>query len=233
VSEGVPVLDLDDVGAETRALAAEAARWDTLHNQLVTKEERGRHEQELERLEQVRQAHAQCEADLIDVITTLSATNRGSVARGHAESEFGELTARRRALLDEEIPAAVELAEAARKALNQADTIEARVLPQLDRSERAWHDLQLRLRTRVTDAIGSSALLPTWFGHALGVAPPSGAAGDEWIRTAASVLAYRATYGIDDQARPLGNPAPDDADVTERRWTWRATLESELDALSL
>jgi predicted nucleic acid-binding Zn-ribbon protein len=42
-SDGVPRADLDDVGAETRALAAQAARWDDLHKELVTKEQRARH----------------------------------------------------------------------------------------------------------------------------------------------------------------------------------------------
>jgi hypothetical protein len=36
-----------------------------------------------------------------------------------------------------------------------------------------------------------------------------------------------------DPALPLGPPASDDADTTERRWTWRARLESDLNELSL
>ncbi|MEQ0562054.1 hypothetical protein ABJI51_23465 [Amycolatopsis sp. NEAU-NG30] len=233
VSDGVPQADLDDVGPETRALAAEAARWDDLHKELVTKEQRARHEQEIARLEVVRAAHAQCDLDLLDVIEVLASTDRGSRARGDAESRLRALTTRRRTLLDEEIPAATEAAETARLALREADAVEARVVPQLERAERAWHDLQVRLRTRITDALGSNALLPTWFGHALGVAPPAGTSGDAWIRTAASVLAYRVTFGVTDQALPLGPPAPDGADKTERRWTWRARLESELDDLAL
>ncbi|WIV61640.1 hypothetical protein [Amycolatopsis nalaikhensis] len=233
VSDGVPQVNLDDVGAETRALAAEAARWDDLHKELVTKEQRARYEEEITRLESVRAAHAQCDRDLLDVIEVLASTDRASRARGDAEPELRALTTRRRTLLDEEIPAAVEAAEQAKLALREADAVEARVVPQLERAERAWHDLQVRLRTRITDALGSNALLPTWFGNALGVSPPSGTSGDAWIRTAASVLAYRVTFGVTDQALPLGPPAPEDADTTERRWTWRARLESDLDQLSL
>jgi hypothetical protein len=136
-------------------------------------------------------------------------------------------------LLDEEIPAASAAADQARLALREADAVEARVVPQLERAERAWHDLQVRLRTRITDALGSNVLLPTWFGNALGVAPPSGTTGDAWIRTAASVLAYRVTFGVTEPALPLGPPAPEDADTAERRWTWRARLESDLDDLAL
>ncbi|WP_290058108.1 hypothetical protein [Amycolatopsis solani] len=233
VSDGVPRADLDDVGAETRALAAEAARWDDLHKELVTKEQRARYAEEISRLSSVHEAHARCDADLLDVIGILASTDRGSRPRGDAESRLRALTTRRRTLLDEEIPAAEQSAEQARLALREADAVEARVVPQLERAERAWHDLQVRLRTRITDALGSNALLPTWFGHALGVAPPTGTTGDTWLRTAASVLAYRVTFKITDPALPLGPPAPESADTTERRWTWRARLESDLDDLAL
>ncbi|MGW5718245.1 hypothetical protein ACWEVP_18910 [Amycolatopsis sp. NPDC003865] len=233
VSDGVPQVNLDDVGAETRALAAEAARWDDLHKELVTKEQRARYSDEISRLSSVQAALSRCDADLLDVMGVLASTDRASRARGDAESSLRALSTRRRTLLDEEIPAAVQAADQAELALREADAVEARVVPQLERAERAWHDLQVRLRTRITDALGSNALLPTWFGHALGVAPPAGAAGDAWIRTAASVLAYRVTFGITDPALPLGPPAGEGADTTERRWTWRARLESDLDDLSL
>jgi hypothetical protein len=233
VSDGVPRADLDDVGAETRALAAEAARWDDLHKELVTKEQRARHELEITRLDSVRSALSRCDADLLDVMRVLASTDRASRERGDAESSLRALSTRRRTLLDEEIPAAVSAAEQARLALREADAVEARVVPQLERAERAWHDLQVRLRTRITDALGSNALLPLWFGHALGVAPPPGASGDTWIRTAASVLAYRVTFGITDQALPLGPPAAEGTDTSERRWTWRARLESDLNDLAL
>ncbi|MEU4523264.1 hypothetical protein AB0F52_31715 [Amycolatopsis sp. NPDC024027] len=233
VADGVPQADLDDVGTETRALAAEAARWDDLHKELVTKEQRARYAEEIAHLDAVRGALSRCDADLLDVIGVLASTDRASRARGDAESRLRALATRRRTLLDEEIPAASAAAEKARLALREADAVEARVVPQLERAERAWHDLQVRLRTRITDALGSNVLLPTWFGNALGVAPPSGTTGDAWIRTAASVLAYRVTFGVTEPALPLGPPAPDDADTTERRWTWRARLESDLDDLAL
>ncbi|WIX84961.1 hypothetical protein [Amycolatopsis sp. DG1A-15b] len=233
VADGVPQADLDDVGAETRALAAEAARWDDLHKELVTKEQRARYAEEIAHLDAVRGALSRCDADLLDVIGVLASTDRASRARGDAESRLRALATRRRTVLDEELPAASAAAEKARLALREADAVEARVLPQLERAERAWHDLQVRLRTRITDALGSNVLLPTWFGNALGVAPPSGTSGDAWIRTAASVLAYRVTFGVTEPALPLGPPAPEDADTTERRWTWRARLESDLDDLAL
>ncbi|OXM67649.1 hypothetical protein [Amycolatopsis vastitatis] len=232
VADGVPRADLDDVGAETRALAAEAARWDDLHKELVTKEQRARYAEEITHLDTVRGALLRCDADLLEVIGVLASTDRASRGRGDAESRLRALTTRRRTLLDEEIPAAVAAADQAKLALREADAVEARVVPQLERAERAWHDLQVRLRTRITDALGSNALLPAWFGHALGVAPPSGTSGDAWIRTAASVLAYRVTFGVSDPALPLGPPALEGVDTTERRWTWRARLESDLDELS-
>ncbi|MEV4054996.1 hypothetical protein AB0J55_27670 [Amycolatopsis sp. NPDC049688] len=234
VADGVPQADLDDVGPETRALAAEAARWDDLHKELVTKEQRARYAEEIAHLETVQSALSRCDADLLEVVRVLASTDRASRARGDAESSLRALSTRRRTLLDEEIPAAAAAADQARLALREADAVEARVVPQLERAERAWHDLQVRLRTRITDALGSSALLPMWFGTALGVAPPSGTSGDTWIRTAASVLAYRVTFGVTDPALPLGPPpASEDVDTGDRRWTWRARLESDLDELAL
>ncbi|KDN20584.1 hypothetical protein [Amycolatopsis rifamycinica] len=233
VSDGVPQVDLDDVGPETRALAAEAARWDDLHQELVTKEQRARYAEEIAHLDSVRSALSRCDADLLEVVRVLASTDRASRARGDAESSLRALSTRRRTLLDEEIPAAVAAADQARLALREADAVQARVVPQLERAERAWHDLQVRLRARITDALGSNALLPAWFGHALGLAPPAGTSGDAWIRTAASVLAYRVTFGVTDPALPLGPPAAEGADKTERRWTWRARLESDLDTLAL
>jgi len=233
VADGVPRINLADVGAETRALAKEAARWDDLHKELVTKEQRARHEQEIVRLDAVRAAHAQCDADLLEVMRVLASTDRASRARGDAESRLRALSTRRRTLLDEEIPAAAAAADQARLALREADAVEARIVPQLERAERAWHDLQVRLRTRITDALGSNALLPTWFGHALGVSPPAGAAGAAGIRTAAPALAYRVTCGSGDPALPLGPPAGEDTDTGDRRGTWRARLESDLGELAL
>jgi chromosome segregation ATPase len=233
VADGVPQADLDDVGPETRALAAEAARWDDLHKELVTKEQRARYAEEIAHLDAVRSALSRCDADLLEVVRVLASTDRGARARGDAESSLRALSTRRRTLLDEEIPAATAAAETARLSLREADAVETRVVPQLERAERAWHDLQVRLRTRITDALGSSALLPMWFGNALGVAPPSGTSGDAWIRTAASVLAYRVTFGVKDPALPLGPPPAEGVDTTERRWTWRARLESDLDELAL
>ncbi|MET8853156.1 hypothetical protein [Amycolatopsis sp. NPDC004625] len=233
VADGVPQADLDDVGPETRALAAEAARWDDLHKELVTKEQRARYAEEIAHLDSVGSALSRCDADLLEVVRVLASTDRGSRGRGDAESSLRALSTRRRTLLDEEIPAATASAETARLAVREADAVEARVVPQLERAERAWHDLQVRLRTRITDALGSSALLPMWFGNALGVAPPSGTTGDAWIRTAASVLAYRVTFGVTDPALPLGPPPAEGVDTGERRWTWRARLESDLDDLAL
>ncbi|HKN56607.1 MAG TPA: hypothetical protein VJX66_29215 [Amycolatopsis sp.] len=229
VSDGVQVVDLDGVDAETRALAAEAGRWDELERQLVPKRDRARFEQELEQHVQLKETQVACEGDLLAAIRKLASGARAT----DMQAELEALNRRWRTLADEEVPAAAERADAARRALDEADAIEARIVPQLERAERAWHDLHGRLRARITDAIGSSALMPTWFAHAFGVAPLSGSAGDEWIRAAASVLAYRVSYRVDDQALALGEAPGPDADPASRRWSWRAKLESRIEGLGL
>ncbi|WP_020662194.1 hypothetical protein [Amycolatopsis benzoatilytica] len=233
VSEKVPVVDLDNVGPQLRQLAAGAERRHSLAAQLLTSAQRRPYEEDVARLPQAREALAQSEDALIAVLEMLAKAERGTPERDDAESRLSEVVARRRGVLDRQLPAAAEDAEAARQALAADDVTRTRVLPQIEKSERDWEELHTRLRERITDAIGSSALLPVWFTHAFGVAPPSGATGDKWIRAATSTLAYRVTHGVVDQALPLGEPPPSDTDWTEPKWAWRARLEHDIEQLDL
>ncbi|QYN25467.1 hypothetical protein [Amycolatopsis sp. DSM 110486] len=233
VSEKVPVVDLDDVGPALRKLAADAERRHALAAQLMTANQRRPYEEDIARLPQAREALAESENALINVLAILAATQHGDENRGSAESRLSEVVARRRGVLDRQLPAAVKDAEAAQQVLDADDVTRTRVLPQIEKSERDWEELHSKLRERITDAIGSSALLPVWFTHAFGVAPPSGAAGDRWIRAATSALAYRVTHGVADQALPLGEPPADDTDWTQPQWSWRARLEQDIEDLDI
>ncbi|MFE3177026.1 hypothetical protein ACFXPA_07410 [Amycolatopsis sp. NPDC059090] len=233
VSEKVPVVDLDDVGPRLRQLAAEAERRHSLAAQLLTPSQRRPHEEDLARLPQAQKALAECEVALIGVLEALATAERGTPERDDAESRLSEVVARRRGVLDRQLPAARQDAEAAQQLLAADEVTRTRVLPQIEKCERDWEELHSRLRERITEAIGSSALLPVWFTHAFGVAPPSGAAGDKWIRAATSALAYRVTHGVVDPALPLGEPPPSDTDWTEPKWSWRARLEHDIEELDL
>ncbi|MEV6901037.1 hypothetical protein [Amycolatopsis sp. NPDC051372] len=233
VSEKVPVVDLDDVGPALRKLAADAERRHALAAQLMTANQRRPYEEDIARLPQAREALAESENALINVLAILATTQHGDENRGGAQSRLSEVVARRRGVLDRQLPAAVKDAEAAQQVLDADDVTRTRVLPQIEKSERDWEELHSKLRERITDAIGSSALLPVWFTHAFGVAPPSGAAGDRWIRAATSALTYRVTHGVADQALPLGEPPADDTDWTQPQWSWRARLEQDIEDLDI
>ncbi|MEV4601728.1 hypothetical protein AB0K15_30535 [Amycolatopsis sp. NPDC049253] len=233
VSEKVPVVDLDDVGPALRKLAADAERRHALAAQLMTANQRRPYEEDIARLPQAREALAESENALINVLAILATTQPGDENRGSAPARLSEVVARRRGVLDRQLPAALKDAEAAQQVLTADDVTRTRVLPQIEKSERDWEELHSKLRERITDAIGSSALLPVWFTHAFGVAPPSGAAGDRWIRAATSALAYRVTHGVTDQALPLGEPPADDTDWTQPQWSWRARLEQDIEDLDI
>ncbi|RJQ82165.1 hypothetical protein [Amycolatopsis panacis] len=230
VSEKVPVVDLDDVGPELRKLAAEAERRHALTAQLLTPSQRKPYEEDMARLPQAQEALARCDEALIAALGVVAATERD---RAEAAERLSEVVSRRRAVLDRQLPAAVQDAEAAHQMLSADEVTRTRVLPQIEKSERDWEELHSRLRERITGAIGSSALLPVWFTHAFGVAPPSGTAGDRWIRAATSALAYRVTHGVTDQALPLGEPPAGDTDWTEPKWAWRARIEHGIEELDV
>jgi hypothetical protein len=231
VSEKVPVVDLDDVGPELRKLAADAERRHALTSQLMTANQRRPYEEDIALLPKAWEALADSEKSLIAVLGVLATTQRTDERRADAEARLSEVAARRRGVLDRQLPAAVKDAEAAQQALDADDLTRTRVLPQIEKAERDWEELHARLRERITGALGSSALLPVWFTHAFGVAPPSGAASDRWIRAASSVLAYRVTHGVTDQALPLGEPPAPDTDWTQPQWSWRARLEQDIEDL--
>jgi hypothetical protein len=94
--------------------------------------------------------------------------------------------------------------------------------------EHAWAALQNRLRTRVADAVGEGALLPTWFTTVLGPIPPAEDT-RTWMEVATSLLAYRVTYGVTDPIVALGKP-PGEAETTRRR-AWYQQLRRQFNEL--
>jgi hypothetical protein len=76
--------------------------------------------------------------------------------------------------------------------------------------ERAARELTELLRTRIADAVGEGALLPTWFTAVLGPIPPAQDTRN-WMDAATDVLAYRVTYLITDPVLALGTPPEPEA----------------------
>jgi hypothetical protein len=94
--------------------------------------------------------------------------------------------------------------------------------------EQAWAALQNRLRTRVADAVGEGALLPSWFTTVLGPIP-SPQDTRAWMDVATSLLAYRVTYAVTDPILALGR-APGDGENPRRR-AWYQQLRRQFDEL--
>jgi hypothetical protein len=129
-----------------------------------------------------------------------------------------------RQVVRETSPAAVE----ASSQLASDSTRQLAVADVIADGELAWAALHDRLRLRVADAVGSGALLPTWFTGVLGPIPPAEDT-RPWMDVATSLLAYRVTYGVNDPVVALGpDPGPGE---TARRRAWHQQLRRQLTVL--
>jgi hypothetical protein len=102
-------------------------------------------------------------------------------------------------------------------ALGDDEEQQVAVADVVSEGELAWAALQNRLRTRVADAVGEGALLPTWFTTVLGPIPPVQDT-RAWMDVATSLLAYRVTYGVSDPIATLGRQPGDSETARRRAW---------------
>ncbi|NLT55460.1 MAG: hypothetical protein GXX79_13055 [Actinomycetales bacterium] len=80
------------------------------------------------------------------------------------------------------------------------------------------------MRTLVAEAVGTAALLPSWFTTVLGPMPPAEHT-DRWMEVATELLAYRITYRIGDPVVALG---PEPVGASRQRHDWWAELDRSL-----
>jgi hypothetical protein len=109
----------------------------------------------------------------------------------------------------------------ARRRLAADEEARASLAEELAEGERAADELDDVLRSRVAEAVGTGALLPTWFTSVLGPIPPA-ADTRPWMDAATALLAYRVTYRVTDPILALG-PEPA-ADAGHRRRSWHEQL---------
>lgn len=121
-----------------------------------------------------------------------------------------------------------ELVQPALHAVTTLGSDEERQLAVADvvaEGELAWDALQTRLRSRVAEAVGEGALLPSWFTSVLGPIPPAQDT-KPWMDVATSLLAYRLTYRVSDPILALGRePGPES---TARRRAWHQQLRRQV-----
>jgi hypothetical protein len=84
--------------------------------------------------------------------------------------------------------------------------------------------LRRTLRSRLSEAIAGTDLLPVWFVTAFGPLPPARKA-DEWMDAATDLLAYRMTYQVTDKVVALGEPSSGSAAPHRRSWHQDLTQE--------
>jgi chromosome segregation ATPase len=211
-----PVWELDDVDAEVIRLATAAEAGYLAQLALLAPARR----RELEA------AVTAYESDLATVRTqqeralaaavALAETGYGSTEHRSAGSEF---RAARSLMTTAETRStgAREAAQEARRRLRHDDALHSETAERIESGEQSWATLRVRLRAAVAEAVGTAALLPSWFTTVLGPMPPAEDT-DRWMETAVDLLAYRITYRVGDPVVALG-PQPGEQ-ASERQRTW-------------
>jgi chromosome segregation ATPase len=163
----------------------------------------------------------------VDACEILAETERFDQRHVAAVTEFRTAVAAR----DQARQRARELAGPALEAASVLEVDEEQLVAVADviaAGERAWDELQDRLRGRVAEAVGVGALLPAWFTSVLGPIPPAEDA-RAWMDVATSLLAYRVTYGVTDPVVALGR-APAESETARRR-AWYQQLRRQFSDL--
>lgn len=201
----LPKAHLDASDSTIEKLVARIERGRTLKAQVAP---RG----ELTRLQWLIDRPTQLTDDLDALTDQASALSRQlrDMAPEHADyrarvTAFSALTHKIHAA-QQAVEQAQQQAKKARQDKHQKESANSAVGPDILDGQRARTQLTRILRTRVSEAITEVHRLPEWFTQALGHEPPRQGV-EEWMSTAAAVIAHRLLWGIDDPVSALG-PSP-------------------------
>ncbi len=214
--------DLDTADDELRRLAEQARRGRHAEAQLLDAATRRRLQEAVDAAGRLADRIAGHDRDALRLSIALAASEPDSDEHRAARAAYRatiDALARDRAAL----PAAREQAADARRALDTDAAQRDRHHPQVEAGRQAARQLRERLRDRLSQAVTEVAHLPGWLRFSMG-RQPSGDA--RWMDTATSLLAYRVTYGVTDQAVALGPHRYDDP----LRPAWRDDLAARLQA---
>ncbi|WHM41103.1 CopG family transcriptional regulator [Streptomyces sp. BPTC-684] len=224
-AKGAVVVDLDeDCGGELHALALTADKGRAARARLLSDYDRTRLKLHQSHLAQAREERGRHRATVLRAAKVLATTPAGDPHRKAAELDF-TTSAPRAHQAHGRIASLVNAAAQADAKLAADDAARAKNAKVINAGERAETKLRLRLRSRLSDAVGGAHLLPVWFATAFGPMPPARNA-DEWMDAATDVLVYRATYQVTDPVVALG-PEPEEY-VGPRRRVWIEELTREL-----
>ncbi|CUU57452.1 hypothetical protein Ga0074812_112112 [Parafrankia irregularis] len=204
-TDGAPVADLDDSDHFTRNLIGIIRRGDEARAAVLDESDRAHHVQVVERHRSLGDQYVRRRSEAVRHSAVLADVPLGGAPHGEAADAF------RQAVLDTDTLARqleqVRQEAAAASALIAADDDQQAVHGSaITGGDEARARLCQLLRRRVAAAVSESALLPKWLTIALGYGPPSGLKGGGWLDTAASLAAYRITYGVTDLVDALGTP---------------------------
>ncbi|MDT0382518.1 CopG family transcriptional regulator [Streptomyces sp. DSM 42041] len=223
-ADGAHVVDLDhDNGGELHGLAVAMQRGLEAQGGLLTDYERSGLKLARSRLERVREERDRQREAALEAASVLASTPAGDPARKMAVAALRASIPKAREA-GERIDPLTEEAREAEEQLAQDDEARARRAEVISVGSRAETKLRMRLRSRISDAVGGGQLLPVWFATAFGpMAPARGA--EAWLDTATDVLVYRSTYRVTDPVVALGTRP----DVRQsRRAAWHKELSDKL-----
>jgi chromosome segregation ATPase len=214
-SSGVQSVTLDRLDPELSALAASAEAGRRAADGLLSRFARTALESTVTTHRDALARRRAAADELIDACAALVDSEPDEPAHRKARSSYQRAR-------DALVAAERQLAElgdeprTGRVRLAEDDQVRARTRSTISDGEQAQSRLLTRLRTKLATAVGEGALLPAWLTTPLGPMPPADGA-QRWMDVAAGLIAYRITYGVEDEHNALGElpePVPDH----RRRW---------------
>jgi hypothetical protein len=219
---GARLADLDTAADdEVRALAGRAEHGAVLAAGLLDPERRAALRAAVAEEDRIRAERDRAVEDLVAASLVIARSEPAASGRAAAVLDFGTA----RAAVEEHRRAQRRVAGAADRARRDLEADRRRAAEDRGAIEdgRAAHaELVDRARARLADALDRDELPPPWLDDALGPAP---ADRGPWLDTAASLLAYRWTYGLSG-APALGDPPGPDASARRQQWYRELTERS-------
>ncbi|MEW1699295.1 MULTISPECIES: CopG family transcriptional regulator [unclassified Streptomyces] len=203
-AEGAVVIDLDhDRDGKLSGLGRLVEEGLAAEEGLFSDHQRDVHQHRITTGRQAKQALTGLRSAVRDAAAVLATTPAGDPRRRKAEQAFPQATAEalKQGLQIGRLAQSARASEAELAADNARRTASREAI---DTGQRAHTQLRVRLRSRLTEALTGTGLLPVWFTTALGPMAPSRAS-EGWLETALDVLVYRVTYRVTDPVLALGS----------------------------
>ncbi|MQS17563.1 hypothetical protein F7Q99_36605 [Streptomyces kaniharaensis] len=208
---GDPVVDLGARNPRINRLVKQVTAGRAAEARLLSSVDRARLEAKVRAFEQTAAARDQALAEVLAATAVLATAGHGTKAFEQAAGRYR--TARTR--LDTSLFARQRAdAAAARTALQRDEKLDQDLAEAVAVGKDALRQLTDLARTRISEAVAGTALLPVWFTAAFGPMPPRSGA-ERWLARATTTLVYRISYTVTDPVVALG-VIPEQATVRQR-----------------